>query len=130
MCPTASSSRPRRARATPIVLWLCAAAVTASPRPSAPSAGAAASRPARGRAPLVVLDRGRVGVHAARPLAGRHQVARASGFVGAEGPVMAEGHQPLETLGAAGTFGLEGGGHTGVELGASRHENVLVHDLL
>ncbi len=64
--------------------------------------------------PLVVLDRVRVGVHAARPVAGRHQVARASGFVGAEGPVMAEGHQPLETLGAADTFGLEGGGHPGV----------------
>ena len=61
--------------------------------------------------PLIVLDRVRVGVHPARPVARRHQVARAPALVGAEGPVVAEGHQPLETLRVAGALGLEGGAH-------------------
>ena len=45
--------------------------------------------------------------------------------------MVAERHQPLETFRAVRTaLGLEGGGHARVQLGATRHEDVLVHDLL
>ena len=80
--------------------------------------------------PLIVLDRIGVGIHPARPIARRHQVARAPALVGAEGPVVAEGHQPFETLRVADALGLEGGADPAVQLGATRHEDVLVHDLL
>ena len=80
--------------------------------------------------PLVVLDRVRVGVHAARPVAGLHQIPRPPALVGTEGPVVAEGHQPIQSLRTARALGLEGRPHARVQLGATGHEDVLVHDLL
>jgi hypothetical protein len=59
--------------------------------------------------PLIVLDGIGVGIHPARPIARRHQVARAPALVGAERPVVAEGHQPFETLRVTDALGFEGG---------------------
>ena len=79
---------------------------------------------------LIVLDRVRVGIHAARPVTRGHQVPRAPAGVSAEREVMTEGHEPLETLRTARALRLERRPHTVVQLGATGHEDVLVHDLL
>ena len=113
--PIGPSRSAIRSRATSCSVSICPPARHSARARRAP-AGSAGSRPRSRTSP--------------RPIAGRHQVPCASALVGCRGPSDGpESPSRSRLSGPADALGLEGRAHARVQLGATGHEDVLVHDL-